>query len=253
MQYAIVDDIKSLPEKGKTGICIGCGKEVVAKCGSIKVHHWAHKRTEDCDTWSEPETEWHREWKNKFPESYREVIFQDTTTNDYHRADIHTKDGVTIEFQNSPIPVEEFNQRNSFYKKIIWVVNGLKFKDNITLDRQIPHPADPQLKEFEMQGMVFFKKEDILDLGIPEPRMLQVYSLNDPELKGVELSNIHYALTWKNRRKVWFESSAFVFLDFGHDFLYWLRKREQILEPFWYIQIIRKSYFIKRYSEQSGT
>jgi hypothetical protein len=248
MQYALVDNIKSLPKKGKTGICTGCRQKVISKCGNIRVHHWAHKGTEDCDTWSEPETEWHREWKNKFPESYREVTFPDTNTNEYHRADIHTKDGVTLEFQNSPLSVEEFNQRNSFYKKLIWVVNGLKFKGNFTLDRHIPNPADPLMKDFEMFEMYYFRKEDILDLGIPEPRMLlRVYGSIHP--KGLRLSNVHYAFTWKNKRKGWSESSAFVFLDFGDDSLCWLRKREQMLGPFWYVQIVKKSDFIKKYSE----
>jgi Competence protein CoiA-like family len=56
MQYALINNIKSLPEKGKTGICIGCGQEVISKSGNIKIHHWSHKVKEDCDTWSEPET-----------------------------------------------------------------------------------------------------------------------------------------------------------------------------------------------------
>ncbi|MFA7379097.1 MAG: competence protein CoiA family protein [Bacteroidia bacterium] len=249
MQYAFVNGIKSLPEKGKTGICMGCSQEVVSKCGSIKVHHWAHKRTEDCDTWSEPETEWHREWKNKFPENYREVTFKDANTNEYHRADIHTKDGVTIEFQNSPLSVEEFNQRNRFYKKLIWVVNGLKFKNNFSLKQHIPNPSDALLNNFEMSEMLYFKKADVLDLGISEPRLLQVYGLNSPELKGLELSDIHHAFTWNNKRKGWLQSNALVFLDFGQDFLCWLRKREQILEPFWYIQIVKKTDFISKYSQ----
>ena len=38
---------------------------LIAKCGPIKYHHWA-RLTADPDTWSEPETDWHREWKLRF-------------------------------------------------------------------------------------------------------------------------------------------------------------------------------------------
>jgi hypothetical protein len=249
MQYALIDNIRSIPEKGKTGICIGCGREVISKCGNIKVHHWAHKKSEDCDSWSEPETEWHREWKNKFPETYREVIFHDPKTNECHRADIHTNSGVTIEFQNSPISTQELKSREDFYSKLIWVVNGQKFKGTFTFDRNIPNPTDPLLANFEMQGMVYFKKEDILDSEEDFFPLYQVYGSNDPGLKDLKLSDIHFAFTWKSKHKVWFDSNASVFLDFGHDFLYWLRKRDQLIGPFWYVQVVKKEYFISKYSQ----
>lgn len=215
------------------------------------MHHWAHKRIKDCDTWWEPETVWHREWKNRFPESYREIFFHDANTNEYHRADIHTPTGVTIEFQNSPLSVAEFNQRNNFYKKLIWVVNGLKFKGEFSFDRQIPCPNDPLLNDFEIAGMAYIKKEDILDLRDSKDCLFQVYGPNHPELKGLRLSDKHYAVSWKNKHKVWFDPRAVVFLDFGHEFLYWLRNREQILEPFWYIQVVKKEDFINKYLEGS--
>ncbi len=249
MQYALVNNVRSLPEKGTSGTCIGCHEEVISKCGNIKVHHWAHKRKDDCDTWSEPETQWHREWKNKFPESYREVVFRDDNTLEFHRADVHTSGGVTIEFQNSPLSVEEFNQRNTFYKKLIWVVNGIKFKDNFTLDHEIPHPDDPLMNDFEILGKAYFKKDEIVELGVPAPRLLRVYGLHDPELNGLALSNNHYAFTWKNKHKTWFESPAVIFLDFGDDFLYRLMKKEQSVGLLWYLKIVNKSDFIQKYSQ----
>ncbi len=257
MQYAYINGVRSFPLKGKTGECICCGNEVIAKCGKINIHHWAHKRSKDCDPWSEPETEWHREWKNKFPEDYREVSFQNQETKEFHRADVHTKDGVTIEFQNSPLSVEEFNQRNGFYKKLIWVVNGSPFTTSFKFEGNIPNPDDPRLNNFEMREKVFFKKEDILQPRIQArpwlldktERLLRVYGLNCPELKGVEVSSNHYLFSWKNKRKLWFQSDAIIFLDFGDDFLHRLRKREQHIGVFWYIQKVKKIAFIKKYSE----
>lgn len=51
----------------------------------------------------------------------------DTKTNEKHIADICTDDDVVIEFQNSPIHADEVRSRNSFYKRIVWVVNGSNF------------------------------------------------------------------------------------------------------------------------------
>src|SRR4051812_6395999 len=126
MQYALVNGLRTEPNKGLKGSCLGCGREVLAKCGNIKIHHWAHKTLQECDSWWEPETAWHREWKNLFPERFREVVFTDPITNEIHRADVHTSKGVTLEFQNSPIAIEELKSREAFYLKLIWVVNGLK-------------------------------------------------------------------------------------------------------------------------------
>ncbi|WP_425595275.1 competence protein CoiA family protein [Pseudophaeobacter arcticus] len=41
------------------GECPYCGSEMIARCGQVKVHHWAHKSTENCDPWWENETNWH--------------------------------------------------------------------------------------------------------------------------------------------------------------------------------------------------
>lgn len=80
MQYALVDGKRSQALKGMKGVCEHCKKDVIAKCGDIKLHHWAHQSTKDCDHWWEPETLWHREWKSLFAEEFREVLFVDKIT-----------------------------------------------------------------------------------------------------------------------------------------------------------------------------
>ncbi|RZK23746.1 MAG: hypothetical protein EOO43_08105, partial [Flavobacterium sp.] len=55
MQFALINNVKSEPFKGAKGICNLCLKEVIAKCGDIKVHHWAHLKTNACDKWWENE------------------------------------------------------------------------------------------------------------------------------------------------------------------------------------------------------
>jgi len=128
MQYALVNGKRSQALKGMKGVCEHCNKDVIAKCGKIKLHHWAHQRIKDCDHWWEPETLWHREWKNLFPEEFREVLFVDKITGEPHRADIHTDKGITIEFQYSHIDPQEQTSREKFYQNMVWVINGSRLK-----------------------------------------------------------------------------------------------------------------------------
>jgi competence protein CoiA len=129
MKFALVDNTKAEPTKGTKGTCPNCGSELIAKCGNIKVHHWAHKGMRNCDPWWENETEWHRTWKNVFPLSWQEVIHTDTT-GERHIADVKTDEGWVLEFQHSPIRSEERQARNAFYKRIVWVVDGGRLNDH---------------------------------------------------------------------------------------------------------------------------
>jgi competence CoiA-like predicted nuclease len=119
--------IKAQPRlKGK---CSYCGEELIPKCGTIKVWHWAHKADADCDSWYEPETIWHIEWKNNFPEDWHEVIVEKEEKK--HIADIKTSDGKVIEFQNSPICIKDIRDREFFYGDMVWVINGWTIGKNI--------------------------------------------------------------------------------------------------------------------------
>ena len=123
MNFAIVEGERHKPQKGLRGKCIACESEMVSKCGDVRLPHWAHKGKRHCDPWWENETEWHRGWKNLFPEEWREVPSKDEN-GVTHIADIKRPDGFFIEFQNSAISKEEVESRNQFYKNLIWVVNG---------------------------------------------------------------------------------------------------------------------------------
>ncbi|HEY3402413.1 MAG TPA: competence protein CoiA family protein [Ohtaekwangia sp.] len=102
--------------------CECCGAELIPKCGNIRIHHWAHKGRSDCDHWWEPETEWHRKWKNQFPDEWQEIVKIDMDTGERHRADIYNPHmELVIEFQNSPIDTREKASREKFYKKMLWV------------------------------------------------------------------------------------------------------------------------------------
>lgn len=124
MKYAIVDGERSEATPKLKGTCSFCGAEMIARCGRHKIWHWAHKSRADCDPWWESESEWHRAWKNHFPEEWQEVIHFDNTTGEKHIADVKNPFGLVIEFQHSNIKPEEKQSREKFYKEMIWVVNG---------------------------------------------------------------------------------------------------------------------------------
>ena len=50
---------------------------MLARCGTKKVWHWAHKGRRHCDHWWENETEWHRDWKNLFLSDWQDVPARD--------------------------------------------------------------------------------------------------------------------------------------------------------------------------------
>jgi len=96
---------------------------MAAKCGEVRVWHWAHKGRLVCDPWWENETKWHRDWKDQFPADWQEVV-QTAGNGERHIADVKTGDGWVIEFQHSHIKPEERRSREAFYGKLIWVVDG---------------------------------------------------------------------------------------------------------------------------------
>lgn len=128
MKFALVDGKRIEALKGAKGICPGCRTELVAKCGEFKIHHWSHKGNRNCDPWWEPETEWHRSWKNNFPAEWQESHLIDEQRGERHIADIRTSDGFVIEFQHSFINPNERITREKFYKKMVWIVDGTRLK-----------------------------------------------------------------------------------------------------------------------------
>jgi competence protein CoiA len=125
MKFALINSNKVEATKGSKGICPSCGAELIAKCGELKIHHWAHKGIRNCDPWWENETEWHRLWKGYFPFEWQEVIHTDKN-GEKHIADVKTEEKWVLEFQHSPIKSEERHSRNIFYSKIVWIVDGLR-------------------------------------------------------------------------------------------------------------------------------
>ncbi|MBW9113177.1 competence protein [Rhizobium cauense] len=131
MRYALVNGERQEATQSKLrGSCPSCEQEVVAKCGPLKIWHWAHKGKRNCDPWWEPETPWHRAWKDHFPAEWREAI-QWSTSGEKHIADVRNAAGLVIEFQRSAISPLERMAREAFYEHLIWVVDGTRLKNDI--------------------------------------------------------------------------------------------------------------------------
>ena len=124
MKFALVNGERAEPSPRIRGRCAYCGSEMIAKCGRVIMWHWAHKSRVSCDPWWKSETEWHRNWKNRFPSEWQEVVHTDQGSGEKHIADVKTPFGLVIEFQHSPIEQMEMDSREAYYRNIIWIVDG---------------------------------------------------------------------------------------------------------------------------------
>lgn len=190
MIYALVDNNRIRPQKGLKGTCPLCGANVIAKCGEIYTHYWAHKKGEACeDNWHEKETTWHLGWKLIFGKENTEVVI--IKNGKRHFADIQSLDGVIIEIQNSPIKSTVITEREEFYgKRMMWIINGFHFRENFNF----PH------KHFEPQKV--------------KKRFLQI-----DRKKTIEPPKT-ISFRWEYPRTTWGYAKRPVFIDFGDERIY---------------------------------
>lgn len=231
MEVALVDGVRASPAPGLKGECPLCGEPAQAKCGPIVRWHWAHAGRRHCDPWAENEGPWHRAWKALFPFEWREVVAFDHA-GEKHIADVIRPDGTVIELQNSPMGVEEMISREQFYgKKMVWIVNGEKFKKHIQIGDALPPPDHPAIQEFELalpiysqwikwrqppsfdgSGLVYFQRSDLaanpgaLHRGYPAR---ELGNLMSGTYEG------HHCWAWKKAREVWLSANRTVVFDFG--------------------------------------
>ena len=84
MLYGLVDNEKVLATPKTKAICLFCNGNLISRCGAVKVWHWAHTKTDNCDSWYEPETKWHYHWKMSFGKENTERII--TKENEKHHS-----------------------------------------------------------------------------------------------------------------------------------------------------------------------
>lgn len=199
MIYAILNSDKIEATPKALAKCPLCEKDVFAKCGEINIWHWAHHKDESCDSWYEPETLWHKNWKLVFGKDNSEVIIKHDGIR--HIADINSKSDVVIELQNSPIQKQIIRKREEFYgQRMLWLINGAQFVLNFST-RQRTWPIN-WTRTFE--GWV--------NISTGEVRSL----LEDMETKDL-------SFYWSWARKSWEDVQRPVFIDFGRDKLFWVK------------------------------
>lgn len=171
MKYAIINGVKTEAYKGGSGNCPSCNSNLVAKCGEINIHHWAHKGSRSCDHWWENETEWHRQWKNHFPIEWQEVV-QIDKNGEKHIADVKTESDWVLEFQHSYIKPEERRSRNTFYSKLVWVIDGLRRKtDKLQFQKILKDSSKAPIRNVNIRRVNFPEESRLLkewlDCGVP--------------------------------------------------------------------------------------
>ncbi|HTI71330.1 MAG TPA: competence protein CoiA family protein [Candidatus Limnocylindria bacterium] len=235
MQYAIVDGKKSEPMKGIKGRCPMCGAEMVAKCGSRVIHHWAHAYRQNCDPWWENETAWHREWKSHFPIHCREIAHA-APSGEIHRADVKTSTGIIIEFQHSSMTDVERVSREQFYQNLVWIIDGSEFKDDFDIYHLLPDPKSELAKDIvwhkatrKMQGAargLFHRHSDINTFGF------HIYhGIGEIEEEVNRSYRGHHQYHWVRPRQTWLDATCPVYIDFGNDTLVRLEKYDTYKLP----------------------
>lgn len=225
MQFALVDGRRAHAAPKLKGNCPICGDHATSKCGPRVIWHWAHASRRHCDPWWENETPWHRQWKSYFPEDWREVVHTDAR-GERHIADVKTVRGMVIEFQNSPMPPDELRARETFYGRMMWIVNGEHFKDRFHILSALPDPTSEFAQDLvfdrqtlESKGAGFWRKSEN-----PEPRAPNalVWAHAMDEIAGEISAHYrgHHRFDWKHARTVWYGATAPVFLDFGTSILW---------------------------------
>jgi hypothetical protein len=91
---------------------------LIAKCGHIVTHHWAHDAKDDCDPWAEPIGLWHLWWQNLVSADFVEVA------KGPHRADIIGNNNVVVELQHSSISAEDIEAREAYYGNMVWLFDA---------------------------------------------------------------------------------------------------------------------------------
>jgi competence protein CoiA len=179
MKFALTDGQRQEAQPNLSAECPGCGAPMVAKCGEVRIRHWAHKGQRVCDRWWENETEWHRGWKDQFPADWQEVVHH-APDGERHIADVKTQNGWVLEFQHSKIKPDERRSRESFYHSLIWVIDGRRERDAVNFlkawakgeardplssQRRLTSPASALLKNWAGSSVhVFFDLGESLPL-----------------------------------------------------------------------------------------
>lgn len=122
MKYALLHDeyVTATPHQ-KGAVCPLCLSEVVARCGEINVHHWAHKKGAHCDVWCEPDSEWRHKWLDSFSGCRIEQKLE--IGKEKHFIDVQTEFGTNILLRRGRIKEAELAKMEDFFPSLVWIVD----------------------------------------------------------------------------------------------------------------------------------
>lgn len=160
--------------------CLECGEELILKKGAIKVHHFAHKSTENCLYSNREMSAWHLEWQSHFDKKQCEVICR--SKDEVYIADVLLNNTV-IEFQHSPISYYDVEDRTLFHvgcgRKIIWLFdfrhkynNAIKERNNCSFDYFVA------CTKFNMQDS---ERENLFNWDRPNESITAIYYYSEEE------------------------------------------------------------------------
>ena len=250
MKFALVDSVRRQPSPGLRGICAYCEQPATARCGAKRIWHWAHLPNSNCDPWWENETQWHRQWKNFFPDRNQEIVHFDSVSGEKHIADVKCDTGLLIELQNSRFDERELLSRECFYEDMIWIVNGDKFKKHFSVLNPLPDPTSkfardlvflPQHKHANGFALYWRLSEN------PEHRpgsrdLVRIHSTHEIDERILSEYIGHHLFDWKHARSAWFKARKRVYFDFGDEnhLLYFHVYQSYGDTPLWCIQFVSK-------------
>ena len=232
MQISLVNGERRTAFTGGRGTCTICNSPTLAKCGPRIMHHWAHVSRRDCDLWWENETPWHREWKELFPESYREISHTGPD-GEIHRADIKTPKGIVIEVQHSSMSDAERLSREAFYQNMVWIVDGAPFLQNFDIYHVLPHPKSELAQDLVWAKAtrphkgaaagLFFRLSEYCEehpgatkLDVKSGYIHGIHGIEDQvnhEFRG------HLQYDWVRPRQTWLDATCPVYIDLGNEML----------------------------------
>jgi competence CoiA-like predicted nuclease len=222
MFYALVNGEKLEAIPKSKGICPACGEAVYSRCGEVNLWHWAHVKESSCETneeWYEPETEWHRKWKLVFGKDRSEIVIEKGGVK--HRADILTqtlKNDVVIELQNSPISDGIISKRETFYGRCtLWILNGVDFRDNFSIYDNVSRFSN--YRDFATPAVV----------------------------NNSNWNQFTFNWEWPYAKRSWEASARPVFIDFGDDYLFWMKNKEYCVSFGSTGKLVPKACFVKKY------
>lgn len=136
---------------------------------------------------------------------------------------------MVLEFQNSPLALDELKSREAFYGHMVWIVNATSFLKQFRLLSKLPDPKSDFTKDliFHPEGRAgrppwyggYSRKSELM----PGFELIQIHGVRQIKAEIERYHIGHFQYDWRYKRSVWFSAQKPVFLDFGDPNLWWLQ------------------------------